>query len=333
MLPAACSLLLLPATCRWTAPRPRPLRGHSIGAAPTPSGVQRVVCRMASAIDGARGNYLGTQPHDGLSHEAGETPPSNNSPGAQANIADVCRAISEHLPPGNVPQTICTTLATQFGVSGGAKAVTQMFADGAPKRSKQVDAATNAMNVVLPNGQAPAQWTLPEVAPFAIAGVMTEGMAYDLLCAASPTMRRHRPANLNGTTAASACKQPLIFLETWSISRNKLRNQFADHWKLRGYRSISPSTTTPLICKRRGNITVNGSRGGESWRYSQFNLTHPDGRRCLCLVFPLTSWLRHCLCLAFPLPSWLRHCLCLVFPLPSWLRHCLCLVFFHYLHG
>ena len=25
-------------------------------------------------------------------------------------------------------------------------------------------------------------------------------------------------------------------------------------------------------------------------------------RRCLCLVFPLASWLRHCLCLAFPLP-------------------------------
>ena len=32
-------------------------------------------------------------------------------------------------------------------------------------------------------------------------------------------------------------------------------------------------------------------------------------RPCLCLVFPLSSWLGHCLCLVFPLPSWLRHCL------------------------
>ena len=34
---------------------------------------------------------------------------------------------------------------------------------------------------------------------------------------------------------------------------------------------------------------------------------------------------RHCLCLVFPLHSWLRHCLCLVSPLPSWLRQRLCL--------
>ena len=33
--------------------------------------------------------------------------------------------------------------------------------------------------------------------------------------------------------------------------------------------------------------------------------------RCLCLVFPPPSWLRHCLCLVFPPPSWLKHCLCL----------------------
>ena len=46
-------------------------------------------------------------------------------------------------------------------------------------------------------------------------------------------------------------------------------------------------------------------------------------RYCLCLVFPLPSWLRHCLCLVFLLPSWLRQCLCLVSPLPSWLRQCL----------
>ena len=29
-------------------------------------------------------------------------------------------------------------------------------------------------------------------------------------------------------------------------------------------------------------------------------------RPCLCLVFPLASWLRHCLCLAFPPSLWLR---------------------------
>jgi hypothetical protein len=36
-------------------------------------------------------------------------------------------------------------------------------------------------------------------------------------------------------------------------------------------------------------------------------------RRCLCLVFPLPSWLRCYICLVFSLPSWLRRCLCLVF--------------------
>ena len=52
------------------------------------------------------------------------------------------------------------------------------------------------------------------------------------------------------------------------------------------------------------------------WFNSPFEYAHESVgdmvRHCLCLAFPLLSWLRHCLCLAFPLPSWLRHCLCLV---------------------
>ena len=40
----------------------------------------------------------------------------------------------------------------------------------------------------------------------------------------------------------------------------------------------------------------------------------PQVRHCLCLVFPLPSWLKHRLCLVFPLPSWLKHRICLVFP-------------------
>ena len=54
----------------------------------------------------------------------------------------------------------------------------------------------------------------------------------------------------------------------------------------------------------------------------------PDGMvldRAAHYKDPTTAVVRHCLCLVFPLPSWLRHCLCLVFPLLSWLRHCLCL--------
>ena len=34
-------------------------------------------------------------------------------------------------------------------------------------------------------------------------------------------------------------------------------------------------------------------------------------RECLCLVFPLRSWLRSCLCLVLPSRSWLTHRLCL----------------------
>ena len=48
-------------------------------------------------------------------------------------------------------------------------------------------------------------------------------------------------------------------------------------------------------------------------------------KRCLCLVLPLPSWLRHRLHCVFPVPSWLRHCLCLVLPLPPRLRYCLTL--------
>ena len=46
----------------------------------------------------------------------------------------------------------------------------------------------------------------------------------------------------------------------------------------------------------------------------------------------LREAVRRCLCLVFPLPSLLRHRLCIMFPLPSLLRHYLALCF-HCLHG